>query len=55
MGVAFEIAKLPSQQQHAATFGIDRTLIAKLPQGIEATGGLADLGSVLFRESPGEN
>ena len=55
MGVALEIAKLPSQQQHAATFGIDRTLMAKLPQGVEAMGGVADLGSVLFRESSGED
>jgi len=49
MGVALEIAELPSQQQHAATFGIHRTLLAKLPQGVEAVGGVADLCSVLFR------
>jgi hypothetical protein len=55
MGLAIEIAELPSQQQHAATFGIDRPLMAKLPQGVEAFRGLADLLGMLFRESPGEN
>ena len=52
MGVAIEIAEVPSQQQHAATFGIDRTLMAKLAQRVEAFDGLADLGGVLFWEPP---
>ena len=55
MGVAIEIAEVPPEQQHAATFGIDRPLMAKLPQGVEAFRGLADLLGMLFRESPGEN
>jgi hypothetical protein len=55
MGVAIEIAEVPSQQQHAATFGIDRTLMAKLAQRVEAFDGLADLGGVLFREPTWED
>jgi hypothetical protein len=55
MGVAIEIAEVPPEQQHAATFGIDRALMAKLAERVEAFDGLADLGGVLFREPPWED
>lgn len=55
MDGSVEVTERAAQQQHAAAFGVHRSMAREAPQGIEAAPAAAQLGRVLLREASGED
>ena len=48
---AIEVGQLVSEHKHPAAFGVERSLLHERPQRVQASRAVAELGSVLFRET----